>query len=201
MTVSRLIPVLTVGCALLAAQGMATEAVAQATEAQPAGAVVAHTTEAVVTVEAVDQQSREIKLRSTNGSLIALVASPAVNLARVRPGDRVVVRYAEALAASLAKPGQGGSGSIVEQSGLTRGTPEGSGPAGTAVRQVGATVTIDVIDRATHTVSFTGPGGASRTVAVRDPEARRLVDTLKVGDRVDLVYTESLAIAVEPASR
>ena len=57
MTVSRLIPVLTVGCALLAAQGMATEAVAQATEAQPAGAVVAHTTEAVVTVEAVDQRA------------------------------------------------------------------------------------------------------------------------------------------------
>jgi hypothetical protein len=201
MTVSRLIPVLTVGCALLAAQGMATEAVAQAPEAQPAGAAVVHTTEALVTVESVDQTSREVVLRGTSGNQITLVTSPAVNLAQVKPGDRVVVRYIEALAASLAKPGQGGSGSIVEQSGVTRGTPEGTRPAGRAERLVGATVTIEAIDRATHRVSFTGPGGTSRTVAVRDPEARRFLETLKAGDRVDLVYTESLAVAVEPASR
>jgi hypothetical protein len=124
-----------------------------------------------------------------------------VNLAQVKPGDRVVVRYIEALAASLARPGQGGTGSIVEQSGITRGTPEGTRPAGRAERLVGATVTIEAIDHAAHTVSFTGPGGTFRTVVVRDPEARRFVDTLKAGDRVDLVYAESLAVAVEPMPR
>jgi hypothetical protein len=30
---------------------------------------------------------------------------------------------------------------------------------------------------------------------------QRFVDTRKVGDRVDLAYTESLAIAVEPLAR
>ena len=78
MTVSKLIPVLTVGCALLAAQGMATEAAAQAPEAQPAGAVVVHTTEALVTVETVDQTSREVVLRGTSGNQITLVTSPTV---------------------------------------------------------------------------------------------------------------------------
>ena len=201
MTVTRLIPVLTVGCALLAAHGVAPGALAQAPPGQPEGAVVAHTAEALVTVEAVDRTSREVVLRGTSGDRFALVASPAVDIAQVKPGDRVVVRYVEALAASLARPGQGGTGGVVEQSGVTRGTPEGTAPAGRAERLVGATVTIEAIDRATHRVSFTGPGGTSRTVAVRDPEARRFVAALKAGDRVDLVHTEALAIAVEPASR
>jgi hypothetical protein len=76
-----------------------------------------------------------------------------------------------------------------------RAVHQGTRPAGKAERLVAATVTIDAIDRATYTASFTGAGGASRTVAVRDPEPRRFVDTLKVGDQVDLVYTESLIIA------
>ena len=42
---------------------------------------------------------------------------------------------------------------------------------------------------------------AETAKAVQDPEMQRFVDTLKVGDRVDLVYTESLAIAVEPLSQ
>ena len=116
-------------------------------------------------------------------------------------GDRVVVRYVEALAASLAKPGQGGGGTAVEQGGIARHAPEGARPTGTIGNQIRATVTIDAIDRATHTVTFTGPANAARTVVVRDPEAQRFLDPLKAGDRVDLVYTESLAVAVEPMSK
>jgi hypothetical protein len=72
------------------------------------GTTVAYTTEAVASVESVDQQTREMLLRGAGGRLFAVKAGPAVeNLARVKSGDRVVVRYVEALAASLAKPGQG----------------------------------------------------------------------------------------------
>jgi hypothetical protein len=173
----------------------------QRTQERP-GAMVAYTTEAAATVESIDQQSREVLLRGSGGRLFTVKAGPAVeNLARVKTGDRVVVRYVEALAASLAKPGQGGGGTAVEQGGIARHAPEGARPTGTIGNQIRATVTIDAIDRATHTVTFTGPANAARTVAVRDPEAQRFLATLKPGDRVDLVYTESLAVAVEPMNK
>jgi hypothetical protein len=173
----------------------------QRTQERP-GATVAYTTEAVATVESIDQQSREVLLRGAGGRLFAVKAGPAVeNLARVKAGDRVVVRYVEALAASLAKPGQGGGGTAVEQGGIARHAPGGTRPTGTVGNQIRTTVTIDAVDRTTHTVTFTGPANAARTVAVKDPEAQRFLDTLKPGDRVDLVYTESLAVAVEPMGK
>jgi hypothetical protein len=59
-------------------------------------------------------------------------------------------------------------------------------------------VTIDAIDHLTHRVSFTDPGNTTHSVTVQVPAAQRLVDTLKVGDQVDLVYTQSLAVAIDP---
>jgi hypothetical protein len=112
-----------------------------------------------------------------------------------------VVRYVEALAVSLAKSGQDADGKVTGQSGIVGAAPEGSQPAGTVMRQNRATVTINAIDHASHMVSFSGSGGAAHTVAVRDPAAQRFTDTLKVGDQVDLVYTQSLAVAIEPTHR
>jgi hypothetical protein len=191
--------------ALLLPQVAGHDALAQASgqraQERP-GAMVAYTTEAVATVESIDQQSREVLLRGAGGRLFSVKAGPAVeNLSRVKVGDRVVVRYVEALAASLAKPGQGGGSTVTEQGGIARHAPEGARPTGTVGNQIRTTVTIDAIDHAAHTVTFTGPSSAARTVAVRDPEAQRFVDTLKPGDRVDLVYTESLAVAVEPMGK
>jgi len=113
------------------------------------GAMVAYTTEAVATVESINQQSREVLLRGAGGRLFSVKAGPAVeNLSRVKAGDRVVVRYVEALAASLAKPGQAGGSGVTEQGGIARHAPEGARPTGTVGNQIRTTVTIDAIDRA-----------------------------------------------------
>src|SRR6478735_7083780 len=63
MAAVMLIPVLTFGCALLAAAGMPAGACAQVSEPQSAGATVAHTVEATAVIEAVDQQRREVLIR------------------------------------------------------------------------------------------------------------------------------------------
>jgi hypothetical protein len=198
MAAATLMPVLTFGCALLATQGNPSAAFAQAAELQAAGATVAHTVEATAVVEAVDQQRREVLIRGTGGNLFALLADPAVNIQRLKAGDRILVRFVEALAVSLAKPGQDAGGSVAEQSGIGRSAPVGSSAAGTVENQMRMTVTIDAIDHFTHRVSFTDHGNTTHSVAVQDPAARRFVDTLKVGDRVDLVYTQSLAVAIDP---
>lgn len=201
MNTVKLVPFLTIGCTLLGTQAMPSPAFAQA-QRQPPGAAVAYTTEAAAIVESVDQQARQVVLRGAGGRTFEVHAGPAVeNLGRVKPGDRVVVRYVEALAASLARPGRGGGGTATEQSGIARHESAGSGPVGTVGNQIRSTVMIDAVDRETHTVTFSGPANRARTVAVRDPEMQRFVDTLKVGDQVDLVYTESLAVALEPMPR
>jgi hypothetical protein len=206
VTKTRLIPFLSLGCALLAAQGVPSTAFGQAAQSTPPqsapGAMVAWTAELVATVESVDQQSREVLLRGPGGGLVTVTAGPEVrNLARVQAGDRVVVRYIEALAASLAKPDESGGPSVQMQADIARHAPPGSRPTGTVGEQIRATVRIEAVDRAKNTVTFTGPTGAVRTVAVREPDAQRFLQTLNAGDRVDLVYTESLAVAVEPMTR
>ena len=50
-------------------------------------------------------------------------------------------------------------------------------------------------------VSFIGPGRIERTVEVQDPQMQRALRTLKVGDEVDLTYTEAVAASVEPAGQ
>ena len=47
-------------------------------------------------------------------------------------------------------------------------------------------------------VSFVGPAQIERTAEVLDPEMQSFLRTLKVGDEVDLTYTEALAVSVEP---
>lgn len=190
--------ILVAGCTFLAAPVHHAWAQAQ----QRPGPTVAYTTEVAATVESVDPQKREVVLRGPGGNLFAVLAGPAVeNLDRVKPGDRVVVRYIEALAMALGRPGQSGGGNVRDQIGIARNASPGGSPTGTVGAQVRATVRVDAIDRASHTITFTTPSNMARTIAVRDPEARRFLETLKPGDNVDLVYTESVAIAVEPMSR
>jgi len=63
---------------------------------------------------------------------------------------------------------------------------------------VTTTVVIQSVDRPKNSVTFVGPSGMTRTVEVKDSQAKQFIGQLKQGDEVELTYTESLAIAVEP---
>ncbi len=45
---------------------------------------------------------------------------------------------------------------------------------------------------------FVGPDNLPRTVAARNPQVQSFIRTLRVGQQVDVVYEEALAISVEP---
>ncbi len=162
----------------------------------PKPAMVEQTREVTATVAAVDLARREVTLRDPQGTLFTVEAGEEVrNLPQVEVGDRVIVRYYEAIAAELAKPGQQASASAE----VTR-APLGAKPGAGVTQQVTQTVRIDAIDRATHTVSFSDPQGHSQTITVQDPKMQAFLKTLKVGDQVAITYTEGLAISVEPAN-
>ena len=77
---------------------------------------------------------------------------------------------------------------------------EGERPAGATLNQLTTTVTFDAFDAETGVVSFTGQSGLQRTVEVVDPDMRAFVETLEVGDQVDVSIVEVIAIEVGPGS-
>ena len=166
----------------------------QTKETKPA--TVERTSEVTATVAAIDVPRRLVTLRGADGKLFTVEAGEEVrNLPQVEVGDRVVVRYFEAIAAQVAEPGQEASASAT----ATR-APLGARPGAGLAQEVTGTVKITALDLANHTVSFTDPEGLAQTITVQDPKMRDFIKTLKVGDDVAITYTEALAITVEPAS-
>lgn len=71
--------------------------------AQPGGVIV-NTKEITARVDTIDPKTRKVTLRGPAGNSVTVKVDDAVqNLDRIKAGDQVVVRYAEALALSVDK--------------------------------------------------------------------------------------------------
>ena len=152
---------------------------------------------AIATVEAIDLQKRVVTLKGPKGNVFDVtVGEQARNLPQVKVGDQVEVKYYESLALRLVKPGEGVAG-VQETSALAR-AKEGEKPGGMAGSQVTLTATITAINKKTHEVTLKGPEGKTITVKAEHPENLKKV---KVGDEIEITYTEALAISVEKAKK
>jgi len=78
------------------------------------------------------------------------------------------------------------------QSTFTLGT--GPKPGGTAATQRTITATITAIDPSAPSITFKGPNDWTYSSRVQD---RDVLKKVKVGDRVDITWTEALLISVE----
>jgi len=153
-------------------------------------------------VEAVDIERRMVTLRGPQGNTFAVQVAPTVrNLAQVKVGDRVVARYYEALAAELRRRGDGSgeTDAPVIEAGIGRAA-DGAKPARVVGTQSRQTVRITNVNNNSHVVSFYGADGLARSLPVRTPQGREFISKLKVGDEVEVTYTEAVAISVEPSS-
>ena len=74
----------------------------------------------------------------------------------------------------------------------------GQKPAGAVGQRVTFAATIEAIDLAKGTVTLKGPQGNSQTIKARNPANLKKV---KVGDVVDITYTEAVAIKVDAAPK
>jgi hypothetical protein len=162
----------------------------------PSPLTLSESQKAVATVETVDQAMRVVTLRAADGKTMTVQAGPEVrNLAQVRPGDRVVVEYREALLAELVKKGTGTADVGVV---AARAAP-GERPGAAAVDFVRFPVTVFDVDRAQNVIEVTGPRGFNRRIKVSDPKAQQFIRGLKKGDEVEVTFSEAMAISVEPA--
>lgn len=157
------------------------------------------TTTLVGVVETLDPTAREVLIRGSagaqSGALLTMVAGRAVRrFNQIRPGDRVTVVYFQAIAAQAVRPLSTAATPFAGMS-IAR---EADRPGGEITRVRSGRVTITALDPATNTVSFTGPGGLNRTVTATNPDVQAFLRQLRVGEQVDMIYEEALAISIDP---
>ena len=166
---------------------------AVATAPGQAKAVAAVTAEA--TVDKIDPATRTVTLKLPSGETRPVVAGDEVrNFDQIKVGDKLKVKYVEALTLELKKGGKAVVGRT-ETGALDRSAP-GQKPGGVARREVTVVADVVNVDEKAKKVTVKGEKG-QMDLNVRDPEQLKLI---KKGDQVQATYVEALAIAMEPAA-
>ena len=145
-------------------------------------------------VEAIDAASRTVTIKKADGTFVSVIAGPEIKrFAEVKVGDKVNARYYENVIIRLKRPGEPDVDNAAKNDNGHR--------AGHARRHEGQAAddspsTITAIDLKASTISFNGPNGWKYTSKVQDVEALAKV---KVGDKIDIVWTEAMMVSLEPA--
>lgn len=161
----------------------------------PGTATIKGTRTVTATVQDIDPATRTVMLKTPNGKVVEVeVGDEARNFDQLKVGDIVTAVYREALTMSL-KKGGGGTPSVEETPSMER-TPAGAKPGGTLGREVKIVADVVAVNPKTRMVTLKGPKGNTLDLKVEDPAQ---FANIKKGDQVDAVYTEALAISVEPA--
>lgn len=149
---------------------------------------------ATAVVQTVDQKNRLLTLKGEDGKVFTIkVGNEVRNLAQVYAGDTVKATYHQALAVQLDTiQGTGVNQRIVTVS--AGRAPAGAMPAGAVEEKVEMLGTILAVDKAKRTVLVQG---AVHHVTLQIPAGMDVKD-LKAGDQVRAIYTQELAVVVEP---
>ncbi|TFW32224.1 hypothetical protein [Massilia horti] len=162
----------------------------------PGGARAEHTVKTTATVVGIVPATRTISLKRADGRIIDIQAGDEVrNFDKIKVGDKVTAQYTQALSLNLEK----GGSAPAKGSGTTEVTraPVGAQPGGKVGTQVDILADVVAVDPKNKVVTLRGPQGNLVDLEVQDPDQLKRV---KKGDQVRAVYSEALAIAVEPAS-
>ncbi len=143
------------------------------------------------TIEAIEASTRTVTLKKADGTMVTTVAGPDIaRFAELKLGDTVNVRYYENVVIRVKQPGES---EVISGVKGTTGSEQVL-PGGTRAKQLTITATITAIDPNAPSITFTGPNGWKYSSKVQDTEALAKV---KVGDKVDIVWTEAVLVSVE----
>jgi hypothetical protein len=142
-------------------------------------------------VLAVDPAARKVTLRLDDGKLQTLLVSEEVeNLQLVAVGDTVEMAYYQSLTLALDKV-EGAAPELSEKTTDQR-AELGKLPGGVRTQEVTVVAKITAIDAEASVVTLTGPKGNSVELEV----APEVLAKVEVGDLVNAVYTQALAVSV-----
>jgi hypothetical protein len=143
------------------------------------------------TVEAVEQSSRTVVIRTKAGELRSVELGPNSQIAQIKVGDLVNATYYENLIIRKKPAGEADVDTL--EAAAHRGNSKAGGSIGV---QQAITATISAVDMNVPSIALTGPRGWSYSSKVQDKKALAQV---KVGDKVDLTWTAAVLVSVTPA--
>ncbi len=163
---------------------------------EPGKASMVATAEATAVVVAINKTTRVVTLKDANGRTLDVLCGDEVrNFAQIRVGDDVKVSYREALSLELKKTRAPTDATATK---AVVSAPPGGQPAGAAGVEVTVLADVTAVDPKKSVISLKGPGGNIVDLKVNNPDHFKVV---KVGDQVEAVYSQALAVAVTPAPK
>jgi hypothetical protein len=151
---------------------------------------------ATATIQAIDAANRLVTLKYTDGTVDTIAAGPEVQrFNELKVGDIVTFRYYESAVVAVTKPGQASAPAASDPT-LTRS--KGARPGGTVSQQLKAAVTVEAIDAKVPSITVRTASGNKLSYKVED---KKNIEGVKVGDRIEITYTQALMIGVQSAKK
>jgi len=154
------------------------------------------TTTITATVEAIDATTRTLTVKGPAGKLVPITVPKTVErFDEIKVGDTITARYYDNIIIRLKPPGEAAVDTTA--GGVSKGS--GANPAGTAAAQRTITATIVEIDNKIPSITFKGEK-VDWTYSSRVGDKATLAK-VKVGDRVDITWTEAVTVSVVPPKK
>jgi len=151
------------------------------------------TVSATFTIEAIDHASRIVTLKGEDGTYDDVYCGPEVQrFDALKVGDKVTFRYHESMVTAIKHSGS--APKPADSAAITRAP--GAAPGATMSRQMTAVVTIEAIDAKVPSVTVKTANGHKMSFKV---ENAKNLEGYKVGDNVEVTYTQALAVNVTSA--
>jgi Cu/Ag efflux protein CusF len=167
-------------------------ALAQAPAPKPV--TVTHTQTGTATIVAIDQAARSVTLRYQNGDEDTFTVGPEVKrFAELKKGDTIRATYTESVVFEVRKPGATGGGG---NAGVAAARSAGkAAPGGVVAAIQTATVTVKAVDAAAGSITVTTTEGHTMRRIV---ENKKNLEGVKVGDKIDITYSQAVIVNAEP---
>jgi len=144
------------------------------------------------TITAINHTTRVVTLKDAQGNVEDVACGPDITrFNELKVGDSVTFAYHAAVVYQIVKPGDKASAPAAGTS-MVRG--QGAKPIGALTQQKKTTVTIDAIDAAAPSVTVRTADGHKLTAQVED---KKNLEGLKVGDKVEITFTEAIMVTVD----
>jgi len=145
------------------------------------------------TITAINHKTRVVTLKDAQGNVEDIrCGSDIKRFGELKVGDTVTFSYHAAVAYQIVKPGE--KSASAAGTSMVRG--QGAKPSGAVTNQKKATVTVEAIDAAAPSITVKTAGGHKMTAQVED---KKNLEGLKVGDKVEVTFTEALMVTVDAA--
>ncbi len=147
------------------------------------------------TVTEINADTRELTLMGTNGGLVTITASEAVErFDEIAVNDVLKFEYYTYMKAEFREPTAEETAEPLVVMAEGGKAPEGMDPAAVVGAIVKAVVSIEVLNRPNMTATVRGPKGNYVTIQMED---EALITELKIGEVFILTYAEAVAVSLE----